>query len=109
MNKHNPYIIRRTISQERFEVLWKKRRDGEATLRDLTEMDEIINRDPSVRQFVLEEMENDTFMTDNNDPSEMSQPKSVKPVNGFINRIKAFFNRAFNSFATARLVSTATY
>jgi hypothetical protein len=95
MSKDNRYIIRRTLSQERFEVLWKKRRDGQATLKDLTEMDEIINRDAGVRQFVLEEMEGKDNLNDNDDMQNMLQQPAVVHQS-ITDKIKAFFNRLFN-------------
>ncbi|WP_454802511.1 hypothetical protein [Mucilaginibacter phyllosphaerae] len=106
MSRDNKYIIRRTLSQERFEVLWKKRRDGKATLRDLTEMDEIINRDEGVRRFVLEEMEKPETPTDNQD---MLMPPAIKHQS-IISKIKGFFNRLFNMVtAPAKLSATANY
>ncbi|MDB5129427.1 hypothetical protein [Mucilaginibacter sp.] len=98
MSKDNRFIIRRTFSQERFEILWKKRKNGQATLRDLTEMDEIVNRDPSVRQFVLEEMENMENPADNNDLQDMLQQPTVSHQS-ITDKIKAFFNRLFNIIA----------
>jgi hypothetical protein len=98
MSKDNRYIIRRTLSQERFEVLWKKRRNGQATLKDLTEMDEIINRDAGVRQFVLEEMEGKDNLNDNNDIQDLMQQPTVSHLS-ITDKIKAFFNRLFNIMA----------
>ncbi|RYU92265.1 hypothetical protein EWM62_02180 [Mucilaginibacter terrigena] len=107
MSKDNKYIIRRTISQERFEVLWKKRRNGEATLRDLTEMDEIINRDPSVRQFVLQEMESDKTTIDNTGRPNLMQQQPVNQHHGIADKIKAFFNHLFDSFSTTGVLPAA--
>src|ERR1700712_3659125 len=92
MSKDNRYIIRRTLSQERFEVLWKKRSNGQATLKDLTEMDEIIIRDAGVRQFVLEEMEGKDTLNDNNDIQDML-PQAAVAHQSVRDKIKAFFNR----------------
>jgi hypothetical protein len=92
MNRDNRYIIRRTISQERFEVLWKKRKNGQATLKDLTEMDEIINRDEGVRQFVLEEMEGKDNPTGNIN----GRDTTIKPVanhQSVRDKFKAFLKR----------------
>ena len=104
MSRDNKYIIRRTLSQERFEVLWKKRRDGKATLRDLTEMDEIINRDEGVRRFVLEEMEKPEIPADNNDMQDaLTQPSTQHQ--SIISKIKGFFNRLFNMVTTQTKLS----
>ena len=101
MSRDNRYIIRRTISQERFEVLWKKRKDGRATLRDLTEMDEIINRDAGIRLFVLEEMENPNEPENNHDMQNMLQQPNVSQQT-LLSKIKTFFNRLFNFVRTDR-------
>jgi hypothetical protein len=97
MSKDNRYVIRRTISQERFEVLWKKRKNGQATLRDLTEIDEIVNRDAGVRQFVLEEMEAKDNEDDINDPTMLQQPTVTHQ--SLTDKIKAFFSRLLNIMA----------
>lgn len=99
MSKGNRYIIRRTLSQERFEVLWKKHKNGHTTLKDLTEMDEIINRDAGVRQFVLEEMEGKNPLNDDNDMQNMLQQPAVAHQS-ITDKIRAFFNRLFNIMST---------
>ncbi|GGH04891.1 hypothetical protein [Mucilaginibacter phyllosphaerae] len=95
MSRDHRYIIRRTLSQERFEVLWKKRAQGQATLRDLAEMDEIINRDPGVRRFVLEEMEHLEDSEPNNNAQQMIAQPHVTHQN-ILARIKALLNRIFH-------------
>lgn len=90
--KSNKYIIRRTLSQERFEVLWTKNKNGYATLKDLTEMDEIINRDEGVRRFVLEEMAGKSL--DNNHPKHnmpVTPGKKEKSRKTFFEKVKTFF------------------
>jgi len=52
MSQHKP-LIRRTFSQERYEILIKRQREGKATFNELTELDEIVNRDPTIREIVL--------------------------------------------------------
>jgi hypothetical protein len=49
-------LIRRTFLQERFMILIEKQQLGEATFDELTELDELINRDPKLRGIILEEM-----------------------------------------------------
>ena len=95
MSKDNRYIIRRTISQERFEVLWKKRSNGQATLKDLTEMDEIINRDAGVRQFVLEEMEGENNLPDSRGNCDNTIQAIVKQ-RSVMQKLKAFFKPLFS-------------
>lgn len=106
MSKSGKFIIRRTLSQERFEILWKKRGNGQATLRDLTEMDEIINRDAGVRQFVLEEMEGEDN-PDNNSGYQDLMKQRAKIHQSFVDKIKAFFNNLFNNYSVAHLQSVS--
>jgi hypothetical protein len=46
---------RRTFLQDRFEILIKRQRKGEATFSELTELDDIVNRDPDLREKVIRE------------------------------------------------------
>jgi len=52
MSQHKP-LIRRTFSQERYEILIKRQKEGRASFNELTELDEIVNRDPAIRKIVL--------------------------------------------------------
>lgn len=90
MSLHKPFIVRRTLSQERFEVLWQKRLEGAATLKDLAEMDEIINRDPLVMQFVLREMENEVTPLTGGD-QQNNHPATPSCRHTFFDRVKSFF------------------
>jgi len=83
-------VIRRTLSQERFEVLIKKQKEGRATFRDLTELDEIVNRVPDIRLTILEEMEGKT-PTGDGSPEEL--PLQHPPQPNFFERMKLFFDR----------------
>ena len=64
---------RRTYSQDRFDILIKKKRNGQASFKDLTELDEIINRDLTIRTQVLKEMEleSEDFSDNQQDSHEM--------------------------------------
>lgn len=88
-------VVRRTFSQERFEILIKKQKAGEATFRDLTELDEIVNRVPDIRLIILEEMEGKT--PDSDPPEGTTASNPVQP--NFFNKIKLFLDRLlhFNS------------
>jgi hypothetical protein len=57
-------LIRRTFLQERFMILIEKQQLGEATFDELTELDELINRDPKLRGIILEEMAETTTPAD---------------------------------------------
>ncbi|NCD70246.1 hypothetical protein [Mucilaginibacter agri] len=96
MDSNKRFIIRRTMSQERFEVLWKKRMEGECTLRELAEMDEIINRDPMVRQFVLKEMEDAELPPRNDEPN--TSPPATPQLKTLGDKIKSFLKRLINFF-----------
>lgn len=54
--KHQKPLIRRTFLQERFMILMELQQKGMASFDELTELDELINRDPKLRDIILEEM-----------------------------------------------------
>ena len=86
-------LERRTFSQDRYYILIKRQKEGKATFDELTELDEIVNRDPEIREIVLEEMQDaDTPKPSDDDQIQMLE----KPVRkSFIEKIKAFINRLF--------------
>ena len=91
--RHGKQLERRTFNQDRFEILIKRQKNGIATFNELTELDEIVNRDPEIREIVLEEMQDaDTPKPSDDDQIQMLE----KPVRkSFIEKIKAFINRLF--------------
>jgi hypothetical protein len=93
---HRKPLIRRTFLQERYEILIKRQRDGKATFNELTELDDIVNRDPTIREIVLIE---NYFMPDNDDNSDQANPvkEIIKPApqTSFFDRLKDFFGRLF--------------
>ncbi|MFS2186629.1 hypothetical protein ACCC92_08120 [Mucilaginibacter sp. Mucisp84] len=92
--RHGKQLERRTFNQDRFEILIKRQKNGIATFNELTELDEIVNRDPEIREIVLEEMQD----ADTPNPPDDDQIQRVeKPVRkSFIEKIKAFINRLFS-------------
>jgi hypothetical protein len=90
--KNQKPLIRRTFLQERFDILIKKQRNGNATFNDLTELDDIVNRDPAIRESILEEMQ-----ADNHPPHDTGADKIVinEPVKSqtLIQKIKDFFKK----------------
>ncbi len=92
--KGGKQLIRKTLSQERFEVLIKKQKSGEATFRDLTELDEIVNRVPDIRLTILEEME-DESIPGNNDQSELPVQQPDRRAS-FFQKVKLFVERLLN-------------
>ncbi|MCO5946312.1 hypothetical protein [Mucilaginibacter flavidus] len=93
---HRKPLIRRTFLQERYEILIKRQRDGKATFNELTELDDIVNRDPTIREIVLIE---NYFMPDNDDNSGQANPvkEIIKPAlqTSFFDRLKDFLGRLF--------------
>jgi len=92
--KSGKQIIRRTFSQERFEILIKKQRSGEATFRDLTELDEIVNRVPDIRLTILEEMEGDDGTTGDKPQQEIIIQRPADKQN-LLEKIKMLIGRVF--------------
>jgi hypothetical protein len=91
--KHGKHLERRTFNQDRFEILIKRQKNGTATFNELSELDEIVNRDPEIREIVLEEMQD----ADNPKPPDNDQIQTIEKSvrKSFIEKIKTFFNRLF--------------
>jgi len=91
--KYGKQLERRTFNQDRFEILIKRQKNGTATFNELSELDEIVNRDPEIREIVLEEMQD----ADNPKPPDKDQIQTIeKPARkNFLEKIKAFINRLF--------------
>lgn len=101
--KHNPPLIRRTFLQERFDILIKKQRNGSATFNDLTELDDIVNRDPAIRESILEEMHSQDEPPAIPPPTQNTQvPLTPQPLSVF-EQIKRFFLRLVTASLDNRL------
>jgi hypothetical protein len=94
--KNQKVLIRRTFLQERFDILIKKQHNGKATFNDLTELDDIVNRDPAIRESILVEMqaENDLPPTLPPNPREVVFSEPTKPLS-LLEQLKGFINRLF--------------
>ncbi|AMR33077.1 hypothetical protein A0256_17480 [Mucilaginibacter sp. PAMC 26640] len=90
--KSNRPLIRQTFRQERFDVLIKKQMEGKATFKDLTELDDIVNRDPEIRECILDEMHDSGFRTDDQDLSSILTPHKAKKT-GLWAQFKSLLNR----------------
>src|ERR1700744_763112 len=91
-------LIRRTFLQERYEILIKRQREGRATFNELTELDEIVNRDPSIREIVL--IENHFISPpDEDQPGIEPEQEVIKPVQqkSLLDKLKSFISRLFIS------------
>jgi hypothetical protein len=92
--KHRKKLEQRTFLQDRFEILMKKQKTGKATFNELTELDEIVNKNAAIRERILEEMQG--F----NDPSNDLISDDIlcgmkKQPNGLLAIIKSIINRLF--------------
>lgn len=105
MTHHRKPLERRTYSQDRYYALIKRQKAGKATFKELTELDEIVNRVPDIRELVIRE----SFMVDDhpdgsvppNDPGK--ENKSDLPQlqhSTFWDRIRSFITRAFTTQIT---------
>jgi hypothetical protein len=86
-------LIRRTFLQERFMILIEKQQLGEATFDELTELDELINRDPKLRGIILEEMAEESPLSKlpNNDlTNDNKQAESLSLMERIKSLIKSF-------------------
>jgi hypothetical protein len=100
-------LERRTYSQDRYYILIKRQKAGKATFKELTELDEIVNRVPDIRDIVIRESfmteeDMDDINTSQNDPgnSDSLTAQSAHPKN-FWNRIRSYITRAFTSQISA--------
>jgi hypothetical protein len=99
-------LERRTYSQDRYYILIKRQKAGKATFKELTELDEIVNRVPDIRDIVIRESfmgeDADDINTSQNDPgnSDSMSAQSAQHQN-FWNRIRSFITRAFTSQISA--------
>ncbi|WP_374950363.1 hypothetical protein [Mucilaginibacter sp.] len=92
--KSNRPLIRLTFSQERYNILIRKQRNGNASFNDLIELDEIVNRDPAIRESILEEMQEIDNPTQGRDKPDIIIPEQFRPVN-LLQQIRAFINKLF--------------
>jgi hypothetical protein len=93
--KHQKPLIRRTFLQERFIILMELKEKGIANFDELTELDELINRDPKLRDIILEEMEEANpplNMPDNNifHVAEVEQRNLIDRLSSFISGLFHF-------------------
>lgn len=94
MSQHRP-LIRRTFSQERYEILIKKQREGKATFNELTELDEIVNRDPTIREIVLIENHFIPGADDNNHTGIVNETTKQPQRRNVFTWLKDLFERFF--------------
>jgi hypothetical protein len=95
-------IKRRTYLQDRFEILMRRQKTGDATFSELTELDDMVNRYPEIRDMIIRE---DMLIdgTDGfNEPAnelKLSEITAMQKVRrqSLLSRLKSFIARIFNS------------
>lgn len=97
---------RRTFLQDRFEILIKRQKSGEATFNELTELDEIVNRDPVIRDRIIREnilMEGtDEFNEPSNELEKEENPYITQVQRlSLLTRIKSMIARIFSAQISA--------
>lgn len=81
-------------------ILIERQQAGEATFDELTELDELVNRDPKLRGIILEEMKEPTGSIDTPFNEEIKktelpvQPTLMERVWSFIKNIHLFYRSA---------------
>jgi hypothetical protein len=112
---HRKKPERRTFLQDRFDILIRRQKNGVATFNELTELDEIVNRDPEIREKVIREsllMEGtDDFQEPSNNP-ETGDEISLPPLarQSLLTRIKTIISRIFISkISTVKIRVTISY
>ena len=89
-------LERRTFSQDRYYILIKRQKSGEASLHDLEELDEIVNRVPDIREkVILENFYNDEE-GQNKPPANLSDIATKQSKRkSLAEAIRSFFHRLF--------------
>jgi hypothetical protein len=93
-------LERRTFSQDRYYILIKRQKSGEASLHDLEELDEIVNRVPDIREKVLRENFEELSDESGEHPGEpLNTPSKTwfKRKANLWNRIRALLKQVFTS------------
>lgn len=102
--KFHKQLERRTFTQDRFDILIKRQKSGKATFNELTELDDIVNRDPAIRESILEEMQGLNDPPDVNDNNDTLVTASVKSQT-LLDKIISFLGRLFISNENDSLTS----
>ncbi len=102
MTTHRKKLERRTFLQDRFEILIKRQKKGVATFNELTELDDIVNRDPEIREKVIREsllMEGaDEFNEPTDNPTLKNAPsQKAQQHHSLLEWLKSVFVKMFTS------------
>lgn len=93
--KQHKKIEQRTFLQDRFDILIKKQKTGQATFSELTELDEIVNRYATIREKILEEMHELAGPPDGPADDGRQVYISKKQAVSLLEKIISFFGRMF--------------
>lgn len=102
--KHQKPLIRRTFLQERFMILIELQQSGHATFEELTELDELINRDPKLRDIILEEMEEEKHISASPPQKMIIHVQQIKPQS-LLEKMQSFFRNLFLHYKPAAPLS----
>jgi len=93
-------LERRTYSQDRYYILIKRQKAGTATFNELEELDEIVNRDATIREKVilesLETEEIDDLQGPEQEDRILNTP--VKPSTGVIQWLQSLVDTVLDYF-----------
>jgi hypothetical protein len=97
---HRKQPERRTFLQDRFDILIKRQKTGKATFSELTELDDIVNRDPELREKVIRESMLMEGIDDNAGPAGNAENLDTPPLTSLkkqsmIARLMALLGRIF--------------
>jgi hypothetical protein len=108
MARHHHPPERKSFLQDRFDILIKKQKAGTASFKELTELDEIVNRDPGIRNRVLEEMHQNNFPADGDAENEVQPETTVSKLFHQLKSLvtRAFLFRLFGTKSSSRLMLT---
>lgn len=105
MAHHRKQLERRTYSQDRYYILIKRQKEGKATFKELTELDEIVNRVPDIREIVIRESfgegEEEINTLPNDTPKNDNLHNTPAIHRTFWNRLKSIIIRTFTAQISA--------
>jgi hypothetical protein len=92
-------LERRTFSQDRYYILIKRQKEGKATFNELTELDEIVNRVPDIRDIVIRENFGEVINETDESSNDQANGNKLHPQplshQSLWAKIKLFLSRVF--------------
>src|ERR1700743_2103449 len=93
--KNRKQLERRTFLQDRYDILYKKLKQGEASFAEMTELDDIVNRSAHIREQVLEQMHGMGDSSDDETSNNLPVEVIVKPQT-LLEKAKLLLGKLFN-------------